>query len=229
MIQRKRAGTQGPRIGEIRLPELEEGHADDLARGARIDGLAFRGLDVESLDVSNAVLMECSFTDFGADEADLRSTRLRDTVIAQARFPSLRAGRGDWRDVRVEGARIGSAEMYEIGWASVHFVDCKITYLNLRGARLRDVAFTRCTIEELDLADAVARCVAFAQSSVQILDVQRAELEEVDLRGAELSRITGLSQLSGTTVSSAQLYQLAPLLAADFGMVIDDSTPPEIA
>ncbi|GAB3239659.1 pentapeptide repeat-containing protein [Kineosporia babensis] len=229
MIQRRRAGTQGPRISEIRLPGLEVGHADDLARGARIDGLAFQGVQTEAVDLSNAVVMECSFTDVAADEADLRSTRLRDTVVAQSRFPSLRAGRGDWRDVRVEGARIGSAEMYENSWSSVHFVDCKITYLNLRAARLRDVAFTRCTIEELDLADAVAECVAFVKSSVQILDVQRAELKEVDLRGAELHRITGLSQLSGTTVSSVQLQQLAPLLAADFGMVVDDSSPPEIA
>ncbi|MCE0535639.1 pentapeptide repeat-containing protein [Kineosporia rhizophila] len=227
--QRRRSRQPGPRIGEIRLTGLESGDQADLQPGARIDGLAFAGLQTDAVDLSGAVVMECSFTDVGVDEADLRSTRLRDTVISQARLPSLRAGRGDWRDVRVEGSRIGSAEMYENSWGSVHFVDCKITYLNLRGATLRDVAFTRCTIEELDLADAKARSVAFLQTSVPTLDVQRAELEEVDLRGAELHRITGLSQLAGTTVSSTQLSQLAPLLAAEFRITIDDAAPPEIA
>nr|WP_269326539.1 pentapeptide repeat-containing protein [Kineosporia mesophila] len=172
--------------------------------------------------------MECSLTGLGADEADLRGTRVRDCVISAARLPSLRAGRGDWRDVRIEGARIGSAEMYETNWGSVHFVDCKITYLNLRGATLRDVAFTRCSIEELDLAEATAQSVAFIGSSVPTLDVQRAQLKAFDLRGAELHRITGLSRLNGTTVSSVQLDLLAPLLAAEFGMAIDDTAPPEI-
>lgn len=140
----------------------------------------------------------------------------------------MRGGRGDWRDVRVEGARIGSAELYENHWGSVHFVDCKITYLNLRGATLRDVAFTRCSIEELDLGEATAQSLAFHGSTLQILDLQRAELKDVDLRGAELHKIVGLDRLRGVTVSSAQLGQLAPLLAAEFGIGIDDTTPAEI-
>jgi uncharacterized protein YjbI with pentapeptide repeats len=228
MTPRRRGGPKGPRIGELNLDHVEPGDPAELTRAARIDGLSFEDLETEVLDLAGATVMECSFAGVGADEADLSSIRLRDTLMARVRFPALKAGRGDWRDVRIEGARIGSAEMYENNWASVHFVDCKLTYLNLRGATLRDVAFTRCTIEELDLADASAQSMAFAGTSVQTLDLQRAELAEVDLRGAELSRITGLSGLRGTTVSSGQLYQLAPLLALDFGMIIDDATPPEI-
>ncbi|MBT0772241.1 pentapeptide repeat-containing protein [Kineosporia sp. J2-2] len=228
MKPRGRSGAQGPRIGEIRLPGLESGDPADLTREARIDGLAFEGVECGQLDLTGSVVMECSLTDVGADEADLRSAKLRDSLLTRVRFPSLRAGRGDWRDVRVEGARIGSAEMYDIGWNSVHFVDCKLTYLNLRGATLRDVAFTRCSIEELDLAGASAQNVAFSGSTVQSLDVQRAELGAFDLRGAELHRLTGLDRLGGTVVSSAQLYQLAPLLAAGLGMTVDDSAPPEI-
>ena len=219
---------KAPRIPEVRLDHLEPGDPGDLERGARIDGQEFTGLETGQLDLSNATLMECSFADLAVEEADLRSTRLRDSVIARSRFGSLRGGRGDWRDVRVEGVRIGSAEMYENSWTSVHFVDCKLTYLNLRAAGLRDVAFTRCTIEELDLADAKAQSVAFAGTSVQVLDVQRAELSEVDLRGADLHRITGLSHLRGTTVTSVQLSQLAPLLAAEFGMTVDDTAPPPL-
>jgi len=228
VISRKRSGTQAPRITEIRLGHVEPGDPAELVRGARIDGQAFQGLETGQLDLSSAVVMECSFTDVAADEADLRSARLRDSVITRSRFGSLKGGRGDWRDVRVEGVRVGSAEFYENSWNSVHFVDCKLTYLNLRAAGLRDVAFTRCSIEELDLADAKAESVAFIGSSVQILDLQRAELKEVDLRGAELHRITGLSRLRGATVSPAQLDQLAPLLAADFGMIVDDAAPPAI-
>ncbi len=225
---RKGKGLQAPRIPEVRLENLEPGDPDDLESGARIDGQEFSGLETGQLDLGNATLMECSFADLAVDEADLRSVRLRDSVIARSRIGSLRGGRGDWRDVRIEGVRIGSAEMYENTWTSVHFVDCKLTYLNLRAAGLRDVAFTRCTIEELDLADAKARSVAFTETEVRVLDVQRAELNEVDLRGAQLHRITGLGHLRGTTVTSVQLTQLAPLLAAEFGMTVDDTAPQPI-
>lgn len=228
MIHRRGAVTQAPRIGEVRLTDLDTGDPADLARGVRIDGSSYRAIEAEQIDLSHAVVMECQFSDVGADEADLRSTRLRDSRIEHARFPSLRGARGDWRDVRIEGARIGSAELYENSWAAVHFVDCKLTYLNLRGSTLRDVAFTRCTIEELDLGGARLQSVAFLDSSVQILDVQRAELADVDLRGAQLHRITGLDRLAGTTVTPSQLYQLAPLIAADFGLLVEDGAPSEI-
>ena len=51
-------------------------------------------------------------------------------------------------------------EAYESELRSVHFVGCKLSFVNLRGAELLDVAFTDCVIEELDLGQSKVRRVA---------------------------------------------------------------------
>jgi uncharacterized protein YjbI with pentapeptide repeats len=94
--------------------------------------------------------------------------------------------------------------------------------MNLRGSRLQDVAFTDCTIDELDLGQ--SRITRFAATGTRIshLVVEQATLQHVDLRGAELEGLAGLSALRGATISSLQLQQLAPLLAADRGISVRD-------
>jgi uncharacterized protein YjbI with pentapeptide repeats len=52
--------------------------------------------------------------------------------------------------------------------------------------------------------------------------VEQSTLQHVDLRGADLSDIAGLNALRGATISSSQLAQLAPLLAADRGIDVSD-------
>jgi uncharacterized protein YjbI with pentapeptide repeats len=123
--------------------------------------------------------------------------------------------------VRVTG-RIGSLEAYESELRSVHFVGCKLSYVNLRGAELLDVAFTDCVIEELDLVQSKVRRVRVDGCRIAHLDVQHSELHDFDLRGAELESIGGLSQLRGTTITPSQLTLLAPLLASELGIRVED-------
>ncbi|GAA4754792.1 hypothetical protein GCM10023350_45280 [Nocardioides endophyticus] len=47
--------------------------------------------------------------------------------------------------------RLGSVEAHEAQWRSVHFVGCKLSFVDLRGAELIDVAFTDCITHELGL------------------------------------------------------------------------------
>jgi hypothetical protein len=62
--------------------------------------------------------------------------------------------------------------------------------------------------------------VAFTATPVRLLDVARANLTDVDLRGAELADIRGIDSLRGTTMTEYQLAQLSPLFAAYLGVTI---------
>ncbi len=132
----------------------------------------------------------------------------------------VRAARSQWRDVRVTG-RLGSLEAYEARWRSVHFVGCKLGFLNLRGADLVDVAFTDCRIEELDLGDAVARRVGLHGTRVASLSVRGSELHDVDLRSATVGGLVGLVSLRGATITSERLGHLAPLVADAWGLRVE--------
>lgn len=191
--------TAAPRIDALPA-DLDDGDPAELTQNADLETVRFAGLSVTELD--------------------LRSARLREVELDQVNLPVVRAARSQWRDVRVSG-RLGSVEAYEAQWRSVHFVGCKLSFVNLRGAELLDVAFTGCVVEELDLLDARARRVRLEDSRVGHLSLREGELRDVDLRGAELESIDGVRHLRGVTVSPGQLTLMAPLLAEALGILVE--------
>ncbi|WP_340539915.1 pentapeptide repeat-containing protein [Nocardioides sp. GXZ039] len=222
-MPRRTRSTKPPRLDAIVHGDLEPGGPDDLESRADLDGLEFLDVSVAELSLDGAVLRDCRLSGLAAREADWRSVRLREVTAERLDIPVLRASRSHWQDVRIEGARLGSAEAYDAEWRSVHFVGCKLGFLNLRAAELLDVAFTDCVIEELDLLDATARRVRFTGTRIASLDLQRGRFEDVDLRGADLDALRGVEGLRGTTISPDQLTLLAPLLAHEAGLRIEDA------
>lgn len=120
-----------------------------------------------------------------------------------------------------DDSRIGSWEVCDAIWRSVHFSGCKIGYLNLRDAEVSDLKFTNCVIEELDLMRAKASRVAFTDCRIGRLELAGSRLADVDLRGAQLTDVGDLAGLSGVTVSLEQLLDLAPLMAARLGVTVE--------
>lgn len=210
-----------PRLDRLHLDDLIETDPSELRPRADLEAIGVAGCRLPTLDLRDAVVRESRIADLTADEADLRGVRLSEVELAQVALTVVRAARGQWRDVVVSG-RLGSVEAYETELRSVHVVGCRISYLNLRGAQLLDVGFTDCVIDELDLTQATARRVRFDTTRVDVLDLQHAELQDVDLRGATLATITGVTHLRGTTVTGDQLALLAPLLAGELGIDVED-------
>jgi uncharacterized protein YjbI with pentapeptide repeats len=213
--------TKPPQIARLDLGPLVDGDPADLRGNAQLESVRYTELAVSHLALPGAEVVAAEFAGLAADEADLKGARLSEVVLDRVDVPVVRAARSRWWDVRVTG-RIGSLEAYESELRSVHFVGCKLSFVNLRGAELLDVAFTDCVIEELDLAQSKVRRVRIEGCRIAHLDVQHSELHDFDLRGAELEGIAGLSHLRGTTITSSQLTLVAPLLAAELGINIVD-------
>jgi uncharacterized protein YjbI with pentapeptide repeats len=211
-----------PALDPVVLDGLVPGDAYDLEPGADLEGFEIADLRLDAVALEDASVYGSRLTGLRADEADLRHTTLAEVVLERVDVPVVRGVRGRWRGVEVRDARLGSAELYESTWDRVHLVGCKLGFVNLRGAELRDVLFTDCTVDELDLVQARAVRVAFAGTRVRRLDVQASTLESVDLRGADLDEVAGVRSLAGTTVTPDQLARLAPLLADGLGITVAD-------
>ncbi|WP_134739552.1 pentapeptide repeat-containing protein [Nocardioides sp. 503] len=222
-MAKPRGTTHAPHLSPVQHGVLTAGTPDLLVANADLEGLSFVDLDLPLLSMGGASLDDCAVTGVVAAEADWRSTQLRETTFERLNVPVMRAPRGVWRDVSLSGARLGSVEAYETSWQSVHFVGCKLSFVNLRGAELLDVAFTDCVIEELDLLSTSARRIAFPGTRIGRLNLQQARLEHVDLRGCELESVDGLDGLRGVTISPAQLDLLAPLLAREKGLKVENA------
>ncbi|WP_435741346.1 hypothetical protein [Nocardioides sp. SYSU DS0663] len=217
----RRASVAPPRIDPLTLTGLDPGEPGDLVRAADLESARYDDLRLPLLDLGDARADRVLLAGLRADETDLRGTRLSEVVLDHVDLPVVRTTRGQWRDVTVTG-RLGSVEAYDARWSSVHFVGCKLGYLNLRGAELTDVAFTDCVIEELDLLHTTVRRVGFRQSRTGHLAVRESRLHDFDLRGTTLESIEGVLELRGTTVGREQLDLLAPLLADGLGLDVRD-------
>ncbi|MBD8205675.1 pentapeptide repeat-containing protein [Microbacterium sp. CFBP 8790] len=204
------------------LDDLDPGEPAALVPRAALEGLSFRDLRLDGLDLESAELTLCRIEGLRAPEVTLRYAHVSESALSGWDVPIVRSARTTWRDVEIEGSRTGSLEAYESTWNGVHFVNCRLGFVNLRGSHLQDVAFTDCTIDELDLGQ--SKLTRFAANGTRIsqLIVEQATLQHTDLRGAELEGLAGLSALRGATISSMQVQQLAPLLAADRGITVRD-------
>ncbi|WIB26753.1 pentapeptide repeat-containing protein [Curtobacterium sp. MCSS17_015] len=219
----RKSGVSAPRITLTEPTDLEPWSPGpgDVLTGDRIDGKHIELLDVVGERLPDLELEECVVGTLRADGADLRGFRVHDTVIEVLDAPVLRAQSGAWREVRVAGGRIGSAELYDGSFSAVEFVGMKLGFVNLRASVLTDVVFRDCVIDEIDIADARLLRVAFPGSSIREVAGAAARIEDVDLRGADLDRVERLDGLRGATIGGEQLYTLAPLLAAQAGYRVE--------
>ena len=62
--------------------------------------------------------------------------------------------------------------------------------------------------------------MTFEDCRVGRLDVTRAQLRQVDLRGAELAAVDGTAGLKGATISEQQLLELAGAFADHLGLTV---------
>ncbi|WP_181431214.1 pentapeptide repeat-containing protein [Curtobacterium sp. MCBD17_021] len=219
----RKSGVSAPRITLTEPTDLEPWSPGpgDVLTGDRIDGKHIELLDVVGERLPDLELEECVVGTLRADGADLRGFRVRDTVIEVLDAPVLRAQSGAWREVRVAGGRIGSAELYDGSFSAVEFVGMKLGFVNLRASALTDVVFRDCVIDEIDIADARLLRVAFPGSSIREVAGVATRIEDVDLRGADLDRVERLDGLRGATIGGEQLFTLAPLLAAQAGYRVE--------
>ncbi|MEV7933798.1 MULTISPECIES: pentapeptide repeat-containing protein [unclassified Curtobacterium] len=219
----KPTGTVAPRITPVDPRDLEDWTPapGDLLTGDRVEGKRVAVLDLAGERLPDLELEECVVETLRADDADLRGLRVRDSVVETLDAPVLRASSSAWREVRVAGGRVGSAELYDATLNGVEFVGMKLGFVNLRGSTLTDVVFRDCVVDELDVADARLLRVSFPGTSIRAVEGTNSRIEHVDLREADLDRVERLEGLRGATIGSDQLFALAPLLAAQAGYRVD--------
>lgn len=211
-----------PVLPPIHLTDLSVGDRLDLVRQADLEGLQFADIVAEDLDLESAKIIGSQIAGLRADQVIARYATISEVEMERVDVPVWRAVHSRWRDVEVQGSRLGSVEMHASTWNCVKFVGCRLGYLNLRGTTLQDVAFVDCTIDELDLGQATVTRLATQDARIGNLDTRSAVLRHVDLRGADLQSVSGVSSLGGATITDLQLMRLAPLLAAETGIVVTE-------
>ncbi|GHG69332.1 hypothetical protein GCM10018980_63440 [Streptomyces capoamus] len=217
-----RGSVRGVRRPELRLPPLQPWGEGALEPDGDYDGLEFRELDLGGQDGAGARFMDCALTGCAVDGTALGRARVLDSVLTGLRGVGTQFAEATFRDVELVDARLGGTQLHGAVLERVVVRGGKIDYLNLREARLKDVVFESCVLVEPDFAGARLERVEFTDCAVKGADFGGATLTDVDLRGTAPLEITrGLDRLSGAVISTAQLLDLAPVLAAAMGIRVE--------
>ncbi|MFJ6832995.1 pentapeptide repeat-containing protein [Streptomyces sp. NPDC091209] len=216
------AGIKAARRPEVRLPVLEPHDGAALEPDGDYDGLEFRDADFAGQDGGGARFMDCALTGCALDETRLHHARVLDSVLTGIRGVGTDLAESTLRDVEVIDARLGGVQLHGSVLERVVVRGGKIDYLNLRKARLKDVVFESCVLVEPDFGGARLERVEFVDCVLKGADLTEATLVDVDLRAAaELDIARGVDRLAGAVISTAQLLDLAPVLAAALGVRVE--------
>ena len=217
--------TETPRPPKLDLGRLTPGYLGDLGPEAFHEGMDFSDLDLTEIDSTQATFLDCALSrvNFGEAEApaDLTGARFTGTRVEDCRADTWAMPRGNLNHTETTGTRIGAGVVYDSVWERVLFENCRISYLNLRGAKLTDVEFRDCKIDELDLDRAKVSRVSFPDSTVGVLQCDEATLGNVDLRGLQPHKISGVHSLRGATIDDQQLMLFAELFASELGITVE--------
>lgn len=198
------------------------GDAYDLEPDADLDGMVFRGLDLQGRDASRARFLDCEVDDCDLEGVVLDGARVLDSTWRAVRAGALRAPSSTWRDVTLTDVRIGALTAFASTWTRATVVGGKIDYLDLRESTVEELRLENVTLGDLDLSHARVQRLVVVDCDVRRLDTTQSRLAACDLRGARLRVLEGVGGLGGATVTRDQLLDLAPLLAHHVGLVVED-------
>lgn len=197
------------------------------------DGDPDRDGDYDNVQLSDRLLdepdcrasrfTESVLTDLTVTHGSFAHARFADVWLRGVRWVGTSLAQTDWQDAELIDSAFSGAEIVNSGLRRVRFEGCKFESVNFRGSNLREIDFVDCVLRDVDFADAALRKVTFAGSTLLRLALDRARLQEVDLRGAVTVDITGgLDALRGATINISQLMDLAPAFARAAGIIVRD-------
>ncbi|NJC56990.1 pentapeptide repeat-containing protein [Brevibacterium marinum] len=217
--------THSPRPPKITMGTPMTGYLGDIGPEEFLEGMEFSDLDPAEVDSAQTTFLDCALNriNFGLAEApaDFTGARLSGTTIADSRADTWSIPRANLVHTEITGTRVGAGIVHDSVWEKVRFENCRISYLNLRGAKLTDVEFRDCVIDEIDLDRAKANRVSFPGSTVGVFQCEDAMLGSVDLRGLQPHRISGIHSLRGATIDEMQLMLFAELFARELGITVE--------
>ena len=130
------------------------GEAVFTTRDQHHDAVRFEGTDFTGAHAEGHSFLECSLLGGTLDEAHLEGSRWSESEWQRVAGVGLSLVEASLVETTMEGCRLAAVSAWGSTWRDVTVRGGKVDFLNLRGARLKDVAFVDCVVVELDLQEA---------------------------------------------------------------------------
>lgn len=124
--------------------------------------------------------------------------------------------RSEFLGCRMSGTQFGEGTMQD-----VTFQNCKLNLLSFRRCTLERVVFQNCVLDEADFIGAQLTDVSFINCEMSKTDFNRARCKRVDMTRSDIGSVRGVMSLKHVKIKPEQMMDLAPLLCAEVGFVLD--------
>jgi uncharacterized protein YjbI with pentapeptide repeats len=206
------------------LHDLTPATVRDLVGRAVLDGVRLDGADLSGVSVAQVRMLECALVDCTADTAELPGVTAVDVYVGDLNAQTLSFREGDWRDATWADMRVGALLADGGELTDVTIRDSRIDLLSLRGTRIRRLTLSNCRVDTLDVSMATIEDLAVIGGSVGELFSGGARMARVDVSDTALGAVGHPGSLRGLVLSSEQVDDIAPALAAHLGIKVRDST-----
>lgn len=188
----------------------------------RIENAHIEMLDAISVHAENMSIDESILERVQLVQAKIEKLGLSDVELRSCDLSAAKCADGSWLRVHVKGGRLTGTDFSNTTLKDVIFEDCKLDLANFRSSKLTRVQFIGCHLHETDFQMATLTDVRFDASELQKVAFSRAILKHVDARTSQLFDIRGWDSLKGLTLDASQLMAIAPELANELGLLIED-------
>jgi len=151
--------------------------------------------DVTNITIWDSILVRC----------DISACRLFDAGLLRSELLGCRA----------VGLQLGESTIKDVS-----FKNCKLSMASFRKCTLMRVTFENCILDDTDFNNATLSDVSFIKCELNRTDFSGIKAAKVDMTNSDIRQIRGVRSLKNVRVSAEQVLDLAPLLAAEVGLVV---------
>lgn len=152
----------------------------------------------------------------------LLKLQLRDVCINGGDMTALVASDSGVMRVAFNDIRMTGFDASQSTYKDVVFKNCKLNMANFRFSKFNTVRFEDCDLTEADFQNAELSNVVFRNCTLYKTQYSGARCKKVDLRSSQLFDLGGWQSLSGASIDSAQLMQVAGELAHELHITVSD-------
>ncbi|MGV4926193.1 pentapeptide repeat-containing protein [Streptomyces sp. BHT-5-2] len=195
----------------------------EIEHAGAYEWLHFDGTTFEGGEAGSSLFSQSAFSSVSFNGGRLRRSRFDEVWLHTVRMVGTNLAETTWLDSECAASIFAGTEIHGSEMRRVVFHQCKFDSVNLRATSLKDVAFVGCLLRDVDFGGARLADVRFPGSTLDRVRLDRATLTGVDLREATaLGIASGIDSLNGATISTPQLFDLAPDLAQHIGLTVSD-------
>lgn len=191
-----------------------------------ISDFQYNDTSVRTLDLEKITLLHGKLRAVKAERANIVGVRMDSIEFTGCDLSSLRVEGGKLSRVRFETCKLLGADFKGASLEHVVFVGCKLDYATLDQMRATGpVLFVRCSLPEAEFTGCDLSGALFDDCDLRLTVFGEGGYRGCDLRGNDLSAISGTRHLKKVVIDRAQTIQLAEALAAELDMTFGDDVP----